>query len=272
MTFEVASFPNYSRAELFDLVVSCYFTASELDEARKLLAQGSTYAEVTSALAERGQDELRRLSCCLTIPGGKVLAHPPDRRPGDLSYISFQLMEIVRAALPPLQDTAQAMPQGSMTLWGQHEPSPLRKSPLRKPPAKKPTSLGRVSFEAVGLERRKDEESWAALARGEALGLGYQVKQISGGGGFWIDLLHLRSGMPVASVIMHAPRIDHERIREWVVACLQVTDWTKGYQTILRQQLEQKGRLKRQILSRHLEAIWGEQEKQFRQQALFDDI
>ncbi len=159
-----------------------------------------------------------------------------------------------------------------MTLWGQHEPSPPRKGSLRKPPAKKSTSLGRVSFEAVQLERRKDEERWAAFARGEALGLGYQVKQISGGSGFWIDLLHLRSGMPVASVIMHALRIDHERIREWVVASLQVTDWTKGYQTILRQLPGQKGLLKRQVLSRHLETIWGEQEKQVRQQALFDDI
>jgi hypothetical protein len=272
MTFEVASFPEYSRAELFDLVVSNYFTASELDEARKLLAQGRTYAEVTSALAEQGQNELRKLSCCLTIPGGKVLAHPPGRRPDDLAYISFQLMEIVCAALPSPQNTAQATSQDPLTLWGLHEPSPLRKGSLRTSPAKKLSSLGRVSFEPTQLGRRKDEEGWVARSRGEALGLGYRVKPLSGGDGLWIDLHHLRSGMSVASVIMLSPRIDHDRIREWVVACLQIMDWTQAYQTILRQLPEQKGLLKRQILSRSLETIWDEQEKQVRQQALFDEI
>jgi len=273
MTFEVQSFPSSSRTELFDLVVSSYFTSEELREASQQIEQGASYAEVLSVLVERGQNELRTLPCCLTIPGGKVLAHPPDRAVGDLSYIPFQLMEIARAALPPPPEEEGAVSQGPLTLWGQHVPSPQGKGAQAGASTKKPSSPGRVSFEIAQLGRSKADAGWVALARGETLGLGYQVHPLlSGNDGFWVDLLHLRSGVTVCSIMLHMKHLDHDRIREWVLACLQIADWTQGYQTLLRQQPTQQGTLKRQLLARSLEAIWQGQEQQIRQGTLFDEV
>jgi hypothetical protein len=268
VTFEVASFPGYSRTELFTLVVSSYLTDAELHQAREQLTSGVSYEEVVSALANLAQNEMRRTPCCITIPGGHVLAFPPDRPQDDLSYMSFQLMEVVQAALPPPADVATE--PAPLTLWGQPVvPKRKEKVPSRQR-MKTRSSPGRVHFEFAQQGFRHDEEGWIAIAHGETLGLGYRVEPLSKNDGYWIDLLHLRSSFPLAHVIMRTSTVDHKRIQEWVLACLPLCDWTQAYQTLLRRQPEQKGLLKRQVLSQRLENIWQEQEKLIRQRTLFD--
>lgn len=271
--FEAASFPGYSRESLFDLLVFCYFSAEELLKARHQLEQGAPYVEVVALLIEQAQNEFRRRDCCLTIPGGHVLAHPPDRAPGDLSYISFHVDEIARAAFPPPPDAADVNPAGALTLWGQHTPPASGKNTRQRPAAAKPpSSLGRMSFDPACFGRQKDQEGWVAKARGEDLGLGYSVHPLANSKGWWIDLIHGRSGRPVASITLNTTHVDHKLIQEWLIACLPIVDWKQAYQTVLRLQPEQKGMRKWQVLSQRLRVIWSEQQQAVRQLALMNEI
>jgi hypothetical protein len=272
--FEVEAFPDISTDELFQLVVSSYFTEEELHEARLQLEEGRSYAEVVSVLAECAQKDLRRRPCCLTIPGGNILAHPPNQPKGDLSHIAFQLIDVVRAAFPPLSPQEEEVLSGE-TLWGT-PPVPDRKKKPKKPrPAQGKKMDSPVRFIQIQSGKTHEEHEWVAKMRGEDLGLGYRVIRVLQGEGYRIELVHQRSKKAVAEVYLWSGFLDHAYIRQWVCACLSLPSihWMQSYPMIVRLLPEQHGRqTKRKFLASLLEVLWETHKRQACRVPLFEEI
>lgn len=263
-------------------VAKAYFSPLETGEARLILQGGGSYDEALAYLVEQGQD-MRKTPIYTTVPNGKVLVAKPGRPADSLAYIPIPLMEVARRAFPcPKAYESQVgeeqsggfTPTGRVQLafWEESEliggnqqegsTGPTSNDHRAAPPQRKGARPKKLHYieQPVAKIHCEPRPGWVVKDRG----LGYTVEPMRTRSGYLVSLIHLKSRREMASVVCDS--LDHERIREWVSACVLLTDWTKGIGTLLK---EQQGEQKQRAWTRQLEALWYQQKFTVKRQLSF---
>jgi hypothetical protein len=252
-----------SDEEVLAAVVQQYFRDEELAEAHRLIETGHSYEEAIASLASSAEDSLRNSGekpyWFFTIPSGRVSIYRPGHSWPERPLYRFQASYLATLALPaPIQQEEPEMKGRQLSFWDESEiavPSQVRQE--ERP---KKTRTKKLKYIERPIAKRYGHPQQGFVVKDA--GLGYVTERM--GEGYLVTLIHLKSRREMASVIIGA--VDHERIREWVSACVPLTDWNKGIQALLA---EKQGKQKQLAWSRQLEAIWYEQKRVKRQIAFF---
>ncbi len=252
-----------------DFIARLYFDAQELAEARRRYQESGSYAEAIAYLVGRGND-LRHSPAYTTIPGGAVLIPRPGRGEGSLAYLSLSPAHLACRAFPDPQPQVEGVGEQTsatarqLSFWGECMGTPGEAGvPMHSPPKQaRATRPKKLSYVEQPISRRYAQpvQGWVVKDRG----LGYYAEEMRSGDGYLVGLVHLKSGREFASVLTLS--LDHDRIRAWVSACAQLTDWNQGIQAILK---EQSGEQKQRAWSRQLERIWYDQQTSVKRQLAF---
>ncbi|MBA2681134.1 MAG: hypothetical protein H0U76_22390 [Ktedonobacteraceae bacterium] len=268
--------PDCSDEEVLAVAVQQYFRSEELVEARRMIEVGHTYEEAIAFLAESAEDDLRnsdeRPYWFFTIPSGKVSIYRPGHcfpeRPlyklyaGYLATQAFPLPVTYQPVITAKADKQAGSKGRQLSFWDASEITDTVCSQDQEEARRKKTRPKKLTYleQSIAKAYGQPQQGWVVKDRG----LGYVLVPMRGSEGHMVTLIHLKSRREMASVIIQT--VNHERIREWVTACVLLTDWNKGIKAILA---EKQGKQKQSAWSRQLEAIWWQQKSVKRQLAFF---
>jgi len=263
--------PDCSDEELLTIALQQYFRPEEMVEARRMRDTGRAYEDALAFLAKSAEKDLRNSGeqdpphWILTIPGGQVFIYRPGHYWPSRPVYEFHAGYLATLAFPPTQKPEQLAPadkpsRRQLSFWDEEALTPPVHPQEEGHPKK--THPKRLIYleQPIGLVHRQPQQGWVVKDGG----LGYVVEPMRVGEGYLVILIHLKSRREMASVVTQT--LDHERIREWVSACVPLTDWNRGIQAILK---EMQGKQKQLAWSRQLEAIWWQQKQIKRQMAFF---
>ena len=259
--------PDCSDEELLSSARQQYFHAEELAEARRMVEAGRLYEEAIAFLAKSAEKDLRNSGekdpphWILTIPGGQVFIYRPNHYWPSRPVYEFHAGYLATLAYPPTQKPAQPTSSGrakQLGFWDEKELT-LQTGPEGRSKKIRKSKLTYLE-QSVGSTHGPEHLGWVVKDGG----LGYVVEPMRVGEGYLVTLIHLKSRRKMAEVVIQA--VNHERIREWVSACVHLTDWNRGIQAILK---EMQGKQKQLAWSRQLEAVWWQQKRVKRQLAFF---
>lgn len=259
--------PPVSETDM-NFIATLYFSPLEIAEARRLYADSGSYAKAIAYLVGCG-DDMRRTPAYCTIPGGKVHIPRPGCPEDSMAYVSLSLGNLAQRAFPDPHSRVESETTGmdaqrrQLSFWDEAELVAGGQKTLEIPPKRaKPAHQKRLTYIEQPIARKYGSPipGWVVKDRG----LGYLVEPMRSGDGSCVSLIHLKSKRELVSVIVAT--LDHERIRAWVSACAQLTDWNQGIMAILK---EKPGEQKQRTWSRQLEAIWRDQQTKVKRQLAF---
>lgn len=259
-----------SDEELLAAAIQQYFHAEELAEAYRMVEADRSYEEAIAFLTKSALDDLRNSGekvpphWLLTIPGGQVFVYRPGHCFPERPVYEFHVGYLATQAFPATQKSEQLALPGKPTrrqlgFWNESELTSHAQPQEERSKKTRPRKMIYLE-QPIGSVHRPPQQGWVV----KDAGLGYIVEPMRVGEGYRVILIHLKSRREIASVIIQV--VNHERIREWVSACVPLTDWNQGIQALLA---EKQGKQKQLAWSRQLEDIWWRQKRVKRQLAFF---
>lgn len=265
--------PDASPKDILALAVQHYFLPSELTFAQQLLSTGSSYEQAITSLVKKAVEALRNSNDVMphvsalwfvTLPSGKVLIYRPGHGFPERPLYELQASYLASLAIPAPdgnEPCRRSRSENGLQLSFFEDVSGVEPAgePQEVEKAKK-TRKARLSYVPQPIIKGHGQEvqGWVVKDRG----LGYYISPRHEG--YSCHIVHLGSRREMAVVLLRD--LDHERIREWVSACVMLTDWNRGIQAILA---EKRGKQKQLAWSRQLEALWQEQRQVKRQLTFF---
>jgi hypothetical protein len=260
-----------SDEELLAAAIQQYFHAEELAEAHRMVEADRSYEDAIAFLVKSAEADLRNSGekvpphWLLTVPGGQVFIYRPGHCFPERPVYEFHVGYLATLAFPatqkPEQPTPPSRPVGrQLSFWDESELT-FHAQSQEEVCSKKTRTRKMVYLEqSIRSVHRAPQQGWVV----KDAGLGYIVEPMRVGEGYLVVIVHLKSGREMASVVIEA--VNHERIREWVSACVPLTDWNRGIQALLK---DVQGKQKQLAWSQQLEAIWWQQKRVKRQVPFF---
>lgn len=276
--------PACSDGDVVEYVCTHYFTTDELADAQRTMDEGTRYEEVVATLTERCQYPLLRRSddeqthMLITLPNGVVKAWHPERRFPDFQPVLVcSVSDLARRAFPQRQNVAPSSTRAVQPVTVRYETFSLfddvpasqgtrsetkaTKSPISTRP-KKLTFLEQMIH--VGTKKLWSSQLGWVVKQGH---LGYVVRVIKPDF-VEVSLIHLTSNHVMVSLYLPVlNETTHPRVQAWVAEVSQLTDWSRGIASILK---EKTGKQQKAAWSKDLEERWQKYRDQHYQLSLFD--
>lgn len=275
--------PTCSDEDLVEYVRKHYFTTDELATAQRMVDEGTPYEEARAYLTNCCQYPVLRRSndtqthMLITLPNGVVKAWHPERRFPDFQPVLVcAVADMVGRAFPrpptAVSPSTQvvhhtAVRYESLSLFAdipdtQGTQVEKRKGKPSTTRSRKPSFVEQKIH--VGTKKVWSSQRGWVIKKGY---LGYVVRAIKHDF-IEISLIHLVSNHVMASLYISAMNeTTHPRIQAWVAEANELTDWSRGIASILR---EKAGKQQKGAWSRYLEERWQKFRDQHYQLSLFD--
>ena len=266
--------PSLSAAQdLVDFAIRHYFTPEELAEAQRC----RVYEKAIAYLIRRGTETLRCSEekrpphWIITLPGGMVMIHHPDR-PWPAPPLAELHISVLAKQVCPLAPAPALFPSEPERSYGGYRQESFFEDALQtERPREKSRQVGTRRKRQTFLERMirrgttavwSEQKGWV-LKDGP---LGYVITARPRGS-FEVGLIHLPSNREMATVYLDAiDETTRERLQGWVVDALALTDWSRGISAILK---EVPGEHKQRTWTRRIEDLWERHRRQAAQRSFY---